>query len=146
MKSEQRISSTSTLVAAQQWLAATFNEGGPFTIGVKPRRRKLSSNALSHVWYTELSKQRCDLSAAEYKQLCKLDHGAPILVRDSQKFRNFWESFFVNLSRPEQLAAMKYISISSLLTPKQFNEYLNQIVMQYAPEGVVLTSLKEADL
>ena len=132
-----------TLKCTQQSIVEMFNKYGYLKLTPSTKQRELSANALSHVWYEEISKQKGDQSAFDYKCVCKLHHGVPILRRDSEKFRAFYKRFFITLSYEEKLAAMKYISITSLFDQMQMKEYLNEVQRTYAGQGVILTSLKE---
>ena len=138
------INNEHTLKQAQQNITAMFNEHGWLKVTPSTQKRSLDANALSHVWYAEISKQKGDQSAFDYKNVCKLHHGVPILRRDSEKFKAFYARFFINLSYPEKLAAVKYISITSLFDKTQMTEYLKQIEMTYGPQGIVLSNAKEA--
>lgn len=132
-----------TLKATQQNIVSLFNKHGWLKLTPSTQKRSLDANALSHVWYAEIAKQRGDQSAFDYKCQCKLHFGVPILRRDSDKFKAFYDRFFKSLSYHEKLATMKYISISSTFDKTQMNEYLNEIEKTYAGEGIILTNRAE---
>ena len=138
------INNEHTLKQTQQNIAAMFNKHKWLKVTPSTQKRSLDANALSHVWYAELSKQMGDQSAFDYKSVCKLHHGVPILRRDSEKFNAFYNRFFINLSYPEKLAAVKYLSVTSLFDKTQMTEYLSEIQKTYGPKGIVLSNAKEA--
>lgn len=132
-----------TLKHTQQNIVTLFNKHGWLKLTPSTQKRSIDANALSHVWYAEIAKQKGDQSAFDYKNQCKLHFGVPILRRDSEKFKAFYDRFFKSISYPEKLAAMKYISVSSTFDKTQMSEYLNEIERTYAGEGVILTSKAE---
>lgn len=134
-----------SLKRAQQVIAEMFNKNGYLRVTPSTKKRSLDANALSHVWYAEIAKQKGDQSAFDYKNQCKLHFGVPILRRDSEKFKAFYDRFFKQLSYPEKLAAMKYISITSTFDKTQMSEYLREIERTFAGEGIILTSLSDHD-
>lgn len=133
-----------TLKQAQQWLAQLRGNYTWFRLNLQLQKRSLNANALSHIWYAEIAKQTGDSTEDEIKNICKLHFGVPILRRESEEFRNFYDRFFKKLTYPEKLDAMKHISVTSLLDKNQMTEYMQQIQRTYGPKGVILSNSKEA--
>lgn len=133
-----------TLTQAQQNIAALFAKHGWLKLTPTTQKRSLDANSLSHVWYSEISRQKRDYSAHEYKCICKLHHGVPILRRDNEEFRAFYDRFFKHLSYQEKLQAMNHLSVSSTMSKEQMTEYMSEIQNTYGPQGVVLSNAKEA--
>lgn len=104
-------------------------------------KRSLNANALSHVWYAEVSKQLSEDTIDGVKGYCKLTFGVPIL-RQREKFNNFYETFFVNLSYEKQLAAMKYLSVTSIMEAHEMNIYMENMKMHFEGRGVFLSEPK----
>lgn len=133
-----------SLKKCQQWLAEMLAEHGWFKITISTKKRSLDANALSHIWYAEIAKQKGDQSAHDYRLQCKLHHGVQILRRDSEEFRAFYDRFFIKLDYAEKLQAMNWVEISRVMSTAQMTEYMNAIQNTYGPQGVVLSSAKEA--
>jgi hypothetical protein len=133
-----------TLKQTQQKIAEMFNTHGWLKLTPSTQKRSLDANSLSHVWYAEIARQMGDQTAHEYKLTCKLHHGVPILRRDSEEFREFYNKFFLKLTYEEKLEAMKWLSVSSTMSKEQMSEYMTAIQNFYGPKGVVLSNAKEA--
>ena len=84
------------------------------------------------------------MTAHEYRLLCKLHHGVPILRKESEEFRAFYDRLLINLDYQEKLGAMNYIDVSRVMNKTQMTEYMNAIQNTYGPQGVVLSNAKEA--
>lgn len=133
-----------TLKQTQQNIAEMFNKHGWLKLTPTTQKRSLDANSLSHVWYAEIAKQMGDHTAHEYKLICKLHHGVPILRRESEEFREFYNRFFLKLTYEEKLDAMKWLSVSSTMSKEQMSEYMTAIQNFYSPKGVMLSNAKEA--
>ena len=133
-----------SLKKCQQWLAEMLAKHGWFKITITTQKRSLDANALSHVWYAEIARQKGDMTAHEYRLLCKLHHGVPILRKESEEFRAFYDRLLINLDYQEKLGAMNYIDVSRVMNKTQMTEYMNAIQNTYGPQGVVLSNAKEA--
>lgn len=133
-----------TLKAAQQTVAELFAKHGWLKLTPTTEKRSLDANALSHVWYGEIARQRRDNTTYGYRCICKLHHGVPILRRDNDEFRAFYDRFFKQLSYEEKLQAVGYLEISRLFDKQQMAEYMKEIQNTYQPMGVVLSNAKEA--
>lgn len=106
-------------------------------------KRGLSSNALSHVWYKQISDFICD-DIKSVKAQCKIDHGLPIALQNSETFpalpyilekTNFW-----NMPREKQLILISGINITSLFNTKEMSEYLNSAQVFWGSAGLLLES------
>lgn len=102
-------------------------------------KRSIEINSLSHVWYREVSNQLGEDTIDEVRSFCKLTFGVPIL-RQKEKFNNFYTTFFAHLSYQKQLAAMKYLSITSTMDRVEMKQYMNQMLIHYSRRGVILSS------
>ena len=103
------VDSEHSLVAFQQFAAKMYHEKKWTKWAPCFTKRSLDVNALSHIWYAEISNQLGEDTVAGVKDFCKLNFGVPIL-RQHEKFNNFYTAFFVHLTYEKQLAAMKYLS------------------------------------
>ena len=59
----------------------------PLQIIGNPERKKRTNpqSDLQFVWYT-IAEQQGDMTASEYRAVCKLDFGVPILCRDDAEY------------------------------------------------------------
>ena len=133
-----------TLKQVQQKIAEMFASHGWLKLTPSTQKRSLDANSLSHVWYAELARQKGDHTTHEYRNICKLHHGVPILRRDNEEFREFYNRFFLKLTYEEKLDAMNWLSVSSTMSKEQMTEYMNEIQKMYGTQGVVLSNAKEA--
>ena len=110
----------------------------PMTIQVfkgDKKHRSLEANALSQVWYREISTQAGDRTTQEVRRECKLNHGVPILRTDSKEFGQMIEQMLGNHDYETQLKMMDYISVTSLMTVPQMSEYLDAVFFTYTSAG-----------
>ena len=110
----------------------------PFTLSVSEGKlRTLSQNALLHKWFGEIAKQTNE-SADQVKRECKFYQGCPILMAEDPAF----VAFVANLSRltvEEKIAAMDYVSVTSVMTTKQLSAMCDAVHRKYVAQGIRLT-------
>lgn len=106
-------------------------------------RRNLDQNALSHVWYKEISETLKQDTPDEVKAECKLRFGVPILRSEDDDFRALYDHCMKHtLTYEQKLKAMYYLPVTSLFTWEQMNRYLSQIQAHYEKEhGMMLESV-----
>ena len=110
----------------------------PFTLTVREGKvRTLSQNALLHKWFGEIAKQTHE-TADQVKRECKFYQGCPILMADDPQFVAFLSNL-KNLTVEEKIAAMDYISVTSVMTTKQLSAMCDAVEAKYLPQGVRLT-------
>lgn len=110
----------------------------PFTLTVKEGKvRTLSQNALLHKWFGEIAKQTYS-TADQVKRECKFYQGCPILMADDPQFVAFLSNL-KNLTVEEKIAAMDYISVTSVMTTKQLSVMCDAVEAKYLPQGVRLS-------
>lgn len=109
----------------------------PYKIRITPDEEERSDkqNRLSFMWYKILGETFS--SKEEERARCKLDYGIPILRLD-EDFNNFYKYAIDDLVREAQLAAMDFIAVTSLMSVKEFAEYLNTVDQTSAANGCVL--------
>lgn len=121
---------------AERWL-----EGQPQYVWLRPvsnsKARTLDQNALMWRIYGIIGKEQ-GLIPSEAHAFCKLHYGIPILRRDSDRFRAFYDAKIKAMPYASKLRLMEYISVSSLFTTKQAGEYIETIVREQAKEGLVI--------
>lgn len=119
--------------------------GQEVRVKIATELRSLPSNALSHQWYKDVSLQTQD--APHYvRNFCKLHYGVPILLAESEKFRNCYNvSIRGSLTYEQKLAVMDLLDVTSLMNKDQMNRYLNTMQQEYANRGVILQTPKDAE-
>lgn len=125
-----------------QWITSVCNQHHWVKVTVSVEKRSLSKNALSHTWYNEIAGQLGEMTNAEVKAFCKLTFGVPIL-RQNEKFDKFYSMFFSKLSYQKQLAAMKYLSITSIMDNAQMTNYMNNVSAHFTNRSVILTAVRD---
>ena len=115
----------------------------PFTVKVtEGAPRSLKQNRLYHKWMNELASQG-DMTSAEYTALTKLTIGVPLLRSQDIEYKEFYDQYVKGREYSEKLKMMYEpygFPVSSLMTTKQFKEYLDAIYSKYSQEGFHLTS------
>ena len=105
----------------------------------KPRNlRSQAQNALTHVWYDQVSYTLAEAPAEGVKREAKLLFGVPILCAEDDEFRRLYTKTFDRLSYEEQLEAMRYLPVTSLMNMAQISRYMTDMQNHYAQEGVIL--------
>jgi len=106
-------------------------------ISLGDESRSNKQNRLSFLWYG--LKGTLTGHGMEYeRQVCKLQYGVPILRRDSKEFNDFYTTAFLCLTYEQKLVSMEFIPVTSLMSVRQFAEYLTTIDNESANAGQVL--------
>jgi hypothetical protein len=122
------------------------------TLGQDDESRSLKQNRLSFLLYGILGGNNQEGRLASRKS-CKLLYGVPILMEDKD-FNAFYMSAIRPLTFEQRLDAMEFVPVTSLMTTRQFAEYLDTIYKESELQGVVLPQpedlywaalMKEAD-
>lgn len=135
------VNSASRVLEAQAAIKESFEKHFWVKMTLTEGKRSLDSNALSHVFYETIGKA-LGQTPIEAKMEAKLNYGVPILRRD-EKCNGFFTAIgFDSWGYTKQLAAMKYVQVTSLFDPEQMREYLDTLIREYAKHGVILESEK----
>lgn len=115
------------------------SERDPFTIRIaqEDESRSLKQNRLAFMWY-QLRGSITGHGKIHERCLCKRHYGCPILQRDDADFAKFFHKAIVPLAYEQQLDAMEYVPVTSLMGVKQFAEYLNSVDQESVNQGIVL--------
>lgn len=105
-------------------------------------KRKDSQNALNWKWCTAIAEQMHD-SKDDVHARNKHDFGVPILCRDEPEFNEMWTKLSEQLSYEEQVQAIRYIDVTSIMSVKQMTEYLNDLELHYERNGILLPKLDD---
>lgn len=106
--------------------------------------RTLAQNALSHVWYKQVADYE-QADVGEVKDFCKLTFGVPLLICVDAEFRDFYFLAFSHLDYVQQLKAITYVNVTSLMDPEVMSEYLRNMERFYAMSGLQLTRTHDYD-
>ena len=103
-------------------------------------KRKLSANAVQHVWYKAISDHTGeDIKTVECR--CKRDFGLPILLGGDNGPVNSWmleRMHFDQLSDSQQLKVVGAMAITSTFTTRQHNQYRDNIQSFWNQNGLFL--------
>lgn len=114
-------------------------------VEIRPERRSIDQNSISHAWYTQIANHRGDVSTLDVKCEAKLQLGVPILRAEDDSFREFYDSAIkLHLDYEQKLQAMKFLPVTSLMSKKQLSQYLEAMIQHYAREGIYLTFPEDA--
>lgn len=111
-----------------------------------PQKRSIDQNALSWAVYSQIAKQSGCSTAEEVHRQCKLDIGVPILLEDSQEFRDFYRVGLQPFPYEVQLQQLiKYVDITRLFTTGQFTKYMDTVLRIYSGQGFDLMDPRKDD-
>lgn len=103
-------------------------------------KRSLPANAVQHVWYKAISEHTGeDLKTVECR--CKRDFGLSILLDGKHGTVNGWmldQCKFETLSDDRQLKIIGAMAVTSTFTPKQHNQYRDNIQSFWNQNGLFL--------
>ena len=106
------------------YLRVTWSEEKP---------RSLPQNALSHLWYEQISRELGEDSPEGVKAECKLRFGVPILRAQDDDFRTLYDGAIKgNLSYEQKLQIMRLLPVTSLMNSAQLSQYLQDVQRSYA--------------
>jgi hypothetical protein len=100
--------------------------------------RSMDQNAISHVFYEQLSRELREDDANGWKRFSKLHFGVPILRAEDEQFRTFYDGALKSLSYEQKLKAMEYVPVTSIMTKPQLSRYLETMQEHFLQHGVRL--------
>jgi len=103
--------------------------------------RSIEQNRLNRMWMLELEQQG-DMTAEEYRAYCKAFFGIPILLAESEAFRQQYEAIVKPLPYEQKLEIMKEpidFPCTRLMTVKQEKRYLDEVYGYWTGKGFKLT-------
>jgi hypothetical protein len=114
----------------------------PFTLSIaKGANRSIEQNKLQRLWMKEAEEQG-DMTAEEYRGLCKLHCGVPILRAENEAFRERYDRIVKPLPYEAKLEIMREpldLPVTRLMTVDQHTRYLDAINRMLAEQGIALT-------
>jgi hypothetical protein len=109
--------------------------------------RSLAQNRLAFRWYNDAADQLKDGTASDKRAYCKLHFGVAILKdgtgKSAEKFRDVYDRIIRPLTYEQKLELMTdpiNLPITSLMTVKQFTQYLDSVQQFFSSIGVVLVT------
>jgi hypothetical protein len=119
----------------------------PFVVSVaKGEKRSDRQNRTQRLWMREAEEQG-DMTAEEYRGLCKLTCGVPILRAENEHFRERYDAVVKPLPYEQKLAIMQEpldMPVTRLFTTDQHTRYLDVVYRMLSEQGIVLTLPEEA--
>jgi hypothetical protein len=103
-----------------------------------PESRSLDQNEMIHALYKQIAEQKQDESFKDIRRHCKLHSGVPILRRDQQEFRNFYDTALKRLDYEFKLESMDFVPVTSRMNKKQASEYIEEVIREYSQQGLCL--------
>lgn len=114
----------------------------PFTLSIaKGAPRSLKQNRTQRLWLKEAEEQG-DHTAEEYRGLCKLTCGVPILRAENEDFREKYDRIVKPLPYEQKLAIMQEpldMPVTRLFSTDQHARYLDAMHRMLSEQGIRLT-------
>lgn len=111
-------------------------------IRARKDRRTIDQNSLSHQWYNDISLWDGS-TPMEAKAYCKYQFGMSILAESEPEYVQKIRGIMIKLTYEERLIVMEKMQVTSFMNKKQLTEYLDQMTIHYASQGLVLTTPAE---
>jgi hypothetical protein len=139
----QSINLRDTTFALALEVVANAPRDGSMEVIVRPieKKRSYEQNKLQRMWVKELSEQG-DMTPEQYRGLCKLTFGVPILRLENDEFREQYDRTIKPLPYEVKLDIMMEpmdFPVTRLMSVKQKSDYLDQIFRHWSQEGFHLT-------
>lgn len=117
--------------------------GKPLTVKItdKVQTRTDRMNRLAFLWYRELADQG-DMTAEEYRALCKLTIGVPIANREFDDFKEQYVAVIKGLIYEQKLQCMVEpfdLPVTRSFNNKLMSEYLANIHLKFSELGFQLS-------
>lgn len=137
------ISNEADLTLLVQYLRARKR---PYTVDiVAGKHRTNEQNHLQRLWLNEAAEQLGDHTAEEFRGICKLTFGVPILRAENTRFREAYDQHVKPLPYEQKVALMMEpfdFAVTRLMSTSQKTRYLEAVQKHFIEQGVVLTEPK----
>lgn len=108
--------------------------------------RSLDANAVIHVWYAQIEREKGDMRPGDAERHCKLYLGVPILRADDEDFRRQYDALIKGrFTTEEKLAMMDWLPVTRLMRTPQHSVYRDAMQQHWAEQGIVLEYLDERE-
>ena len=115
----------------------------PFTIEITPGKHRTNrQNRLQRQWMLDLAAQRPEHSVEEWRGICKLEYGVPILRAENEGFAKIYDEVIRPLPYEAKVKIMMVpidLPVTSKMNTKQKKQYLDHIQKMASEMGVILT-------
>jgi len=132
----------------QQAMTYIAQQKLPFSVTVTDAsKRSVEQNKLQWLWFSEIAAQTGH-TASEIQAYCKLCIGVPLLREQNERFRDLYDRILKPLSKQDKLALMgppMDLPVTSMISVKQFAEYLERVFEHYKSKGFELTQPEIAE-
>lgn len=123
---------------------ASIFEGLKLPITVSWRQgasRREAQNRLAQRWFTDISRQRGDMTHEDVRADCKVSFGVPIMREENDAFRAGWDETFGALGYEAQRKAVAALDVpvTRLMTVKQMTRFMDAVSVFWRTRGVYLT-------
>lgn len=107
-------------------------------VEILPERRNLNQNQMFYALYQQIGQQVDDKSIKDIRRECKLIYGVPILSAANPEFCIFFDKALGRLTYEEQLHAMDFVPVTSLMSKAQATGFIDQVIREYSQQGLCL--------
>ena len=124
------------------WLGTLSAMSFPMTVSATAgEKRSNPQNRTINMWYDEAAIKLGDTTTEDVRAECKMQFGVPILRRDNAAFRLGYDTDFKPFPYETKRRLFKTLqpAVTSLMTVKQLNEYMDAMQQHFSSAGVVLT-------
>ena len=132
LRNEQQLENCIRAIAEEFIKRQGDPKAKPLQIIGNPEKQKRTDpqSDLQFVWYT-IAEQQGDMTASEYRALCKLNFGVPILCRDDDEYRQEFNENVGCFDDEVQLSILKSkvikYPVTSIMNDAQMSEYLSLV-------------------
>jgi hypothetical protein len=120
----------------------------PFSVTITDTsKRSIEQNRLQWLWFAEIAAQTGE-TPSDVQARCKLEIGVPLLREQNERFRALYDRILKPLPPKDKLALMGEpiaLAVTSLMTVKQFTEYLERVFEHHTSKGYELTQPEIAE-
>ncbi len=102
-------------------------------------KRSLEQNRLQHMWYREAAEQLKEYDAVDYRYICKLTLGIPILRGADYDFQQFYDRVIKPNSYEDKIALMEWVPVTSIMDKQQKKDFLDAQYIYLTGLGAQLT-------
>ena len=106
-------------------------------------KRSLEQNRLQHMWYREAAEQLKEFTPLEYRQICKLTLGIPLLRGDDYDFETLYDKTVKPLNYEDKIALMDWFPVTSMMSMELKTAFLDAQYIYLTSLGAQLTEPNE---
>ncbi len=115
----------------------------PFTVSIEAgRSRTTKQNKLQRQWINEIAEQMPEHSAEEWRGICKLHFGVPIMRAANEGFQQTYDEVIRPMDYQDKVKLMMVpldLPVTRLMKTREHTEYLDAIHKHFCALGVALT-------